>query len=115
MLVSSTRRRPPAASEVNRIPVVNVVGDPRSGGELFQIAGEQKVYRAETVDLEVTFGHSDLDPLYRLGMASSQTGIVAVVDMSIRGNQEGSSEEHSLTGITVPAEWMAQAYPFRVW
>jgi len=104
-----------AASEVNRIPVVNVVGDPHSGGKLFQIAGEQKVYQAEAVDLEVTLGHSDLDPLYRLGMASSQTGTVAVVDMSIRGSQEAASEEHSLTGTTVPAEWMARAYPFRVW
>lgn len=104
-----------AASEMNRIPIMNVVGDPRSGGKLLQINGEQKLHRAEAVDLEVTLGNSDLDPLYRLGMASSQTGTIAVVDMRIRGNQEGSTEEHSLTGITVPAEWMAQAYPFRVW
>ena len=63
----------------------------------------------------MTVGRSDLDPLFRLGMASRQTGTIAAVDMKIRGNQEASPEEHSLTGITVPAEWMTQAYPFRVW
>jgi hypothetical protein len=40
---------------------------------------------------------------------------ITVVDMRIRGSQKAASEEHSLTGTTVPAEWMAQAYPFRVW
>lgn len=104
-----------AASEVNRITIVNVVGDPRSGGKLLQINGEQKLHRAEAVDLEVTFGNSDLDPLYRLGMASSQTGTIAVVDIRIRGKQEVAPEEQSLTGIEVSEEWMARAYPFRVW
>jgi len=104
-----------AASEFNSMPFVNVVGEPRSGGRLLQFAGEQKVYRAQAVDLEVTFGNSDLDPLYRLGMASRQTGTVTVVDMAVRGGQQGASDEHSLTGTAVPAEWMAKAYPFRVW
>lgn len=98
---------------VNR-PVVNVMGHVRNKPELLQLSGEQTPHWARAVDLEVSFGKSDLDPLYRLGMEPSQQGTAVIVDMGI-GGAGGATEEKTLTGTPVPLAWMMEAYPFRVW
>lgn len=96
------------------IPVVNVLGGVRGGATLVERTEAIGRHWAKAVDLEISFGQSDLDPLYRLGMASKQKGVVTVVDLGVPGG-EGEPAADSLTGTTVPADWMTKAYPFRVW
>ncbi len=99
-------------SELMPRPLVNVLGSPGRKTELLQLAGEQKLHWAKTVDLEVAIGTSDLDPLYRLGIQARHRGQLVVVDMGLGG---GAAEEASLSGTAVPPAWMVEAYPFRTW
>lgn len=103
-----------AASPTVSRPVVNVTGHVRSEPKLLQLSGEQNLHWARSVDLEVSFGKSDLDPLYRLGIGPSQQGTAVIVDMGVGGAGAGSGET-GLTGTPVPLAWMMRAYPFRVW
>jgi acetoacetate decarboxylase len=93
-------------------PVVNVVGTPGRKTELIQLAGEQKLHWAKTVDLEIAVGTSDLDPLYRLGIKPRHKGQLTVIDMGV-GSSRG--EEASISGTAVSPAWMLEAYPFRTW
>ena len=63
--------------------------------ELMQLAGEQKLHWAKTVDLEVSVGKSDLDPLYRLGITPKHKGQLVVIDMGVGG---GGGDESSISG-----------------
>jgi hypothetical protein len=93
-------------------PVVNVLGSPGRKIELLQLAGEQKLHCAKTVDLEVAVGTSDLDPLYRLGIKPRHKGQLAVIDMGVGS---GGGDEASISGTAISPAWMLEAYPFRTW
>jgi acetoacetate decarboxylase len=97
------------------LPVVNVIGTLRQKAELLQLGGEQKLHWGKGLDLEVSVGESDLDPLYRLGIQPRQQGTIVVVDMGVGGGQDGEAAEGNLTGTAVTPAWMMQAYPFRAW
>jgi len=96
-------------------PVVNVRGVPGQPSALLQMGGGETFHTGESLELEVSFGKSELDPLYRLGIGSSQRGMAVIVDVGVAGAGGPAGAEKNLTGTAVPGTWMMSAYPFRVW
>jgi hypothetical protein len=99
------------SEDMTQRPVVNVLGSPGKKIELIQLAGKQKLHWIKSVDLEVSVGSSDLDPLHRLGITNRHKGQVSVVDLGVGGG----GGEASISGTEVPPAWMIEAYPFRSW
>ena len=113
--VSGTAGQPIEGGAVFPKPIVNTIGLPLKPTELIEMGVEERFHSGKQVDLEVSVGQSDLDPLYRLEIQPTQKGMVLVDSFGAAGAAIPGRPQGGLSGTAVSPDWLAKAYPFRTW
>ena len=97
-------------------PIVNVRGIPSPTPDLLlRMQAGERLHSARVAEFELQLKPSPFDPLAELGLASSQKGLEAVVDLAPSQNGRPERPRHwPLAGFVRPT-WLLRAYPFRSW
>lgn len=97
-------------------PIVNVRGIPGPfPNVLFRMDGGERFHSGRNARFDVQVKESPFDPLVDLGLASTQTGVHAIVDIGPSGEPRSRLPRvWPLAGLVRPS-WLLRAYPFRTW
>jgi len=111
--ISGSNPSPLEDGELFQLPILNVRGAPGLGdGELLRGCANHRLHEGQAMDLKVSVGKSEFDPLYRLELPGEVRGERLVIDVGLSDVMPRINLTNGVVG-SVSADWVTRAYPFR--